>query len=195
MKPNERRTADGRQPRPSCQLIDRNTSINGPRARMHAIPFLGFFVFGTSRVSSRWPQVALVEKKPTVGDVVWKFWNCSWLKRRIELFDGNVWNFVRDIVRGCWLFDSVCVCVYMCLWILFGGIGSLAVRTENLEVRLDAQIVYLPLEIKRDRVWWITIWEKCLLSKVNHCSKSTRSSILDSFVLLMRLAVCLRPEA
>lgn len=77
MKPNERRTADGRQPRPSCQLIDRNTSINGPRARMHAIPFLGFFVFGTSRVSSRWPQVALVEKKPTVGDVVWKFWNCS----------------------------------------------------------------------------------------------------------------------
>lgn len=77
MKPNERRTADGRQPRPSCQLIDRNTSINGPRARMHAIPFLGFFVFGTSRVSSRWPQVALVEKKPTVRDVVWKFWNCS----------------------------------------------------------------------------------------------------------------------
>lgn len=38
MKPNERRTADGRQPRPSCQLIDRNVSINGPRARMHAIP-------------------------------------------------------------------------------------------------------------------------------------------------------------
>lgn len=48
MKPNERRTADGRQPRPSCQLIDRNTSINGPRARVHAIPssFLRFFVSG-----------------------------------------------------------------------------------------------------------------------------------------------------
>lgn len=44
----------------------------------------------------------------------------------------------------------VCVCVYVFVNIV--RIGSLAVRTENLEVRLDAQIVYLPLEIKRDRV-------------------------------------------
>lgn len=175
MKPNERRTADGRQPRPSCQLIDRNASINGPRARMHAIPrpLISVSLFsGSAFVSLRWPQVALVAKQQLGGGCVeilefrpedrgvW------WRRERIVVFDGNLWNFTyftRFEDTGFSILRNI----------LRGGTENLE---ENLEVRLDKRDSLFAVRNKTGSCLMNYHSEKCLLSKVNHCLKSTRSS-------------------